>query len=95
MPTFKELGYDLVASTWFSFLRAEGAAEGDRAAIEPGNRSASWSCPRCKKRVIQDAFDPKPLTPEQLAAFMEAETARWTPIAQARNEEAVAIQGSS
>jgi hypothetical protein len=30
-----------------------------------------------------DAFDPRPLTPEQLAAFMETEIARWTPIAQA------------
>jgi tripartite-type tricarboxylate transporter receptor subunit TctC len=39
--------------------------------------------PEVKKRVIQDAFDPKPLTPDELAAFMAAETARWTPIAQA------------
>jgi tripartite-type tricarboxylate transporter receptor subunit TctC len=41
-----------------------------------------WELPEVKKRVIQDPFDPKPLTAEQLAAFMETETARWTPIAQ-------------
>jgi tripartite-type tricarboxylate transporter receptor subunit TctC len=33
--------------------------------------------------MLQDGFDPKPLTPEQLAAFMETEIARWPPIAQA------------
>jgi tripartite-type tricarboxylate transporter receptor subunit TctC len=35
-----------------------------------------------KKRLAQDAFDPKPMTPAQLSAFYERETARWLPIAQ-------------
>ena len=29
----------------------------------------------------------KPLTPDELAAFMAAETARWTPIAQAATKK--------
>jgi tripartite-type tricarboxylate transporter receptor subunit TctC len=43
--------------------------------------------PDVKKRVVQDAFDPKPLTPDELAAFLETETARWTPIAQAATKK--------
>ena len=82
VPTFKELGYDLVASTWFSFSGPKGLP---KEIVHRLNRETIriLELPEVKKRVIQDAFDPKPLTPEQLAAFMEAETARWTPIAQA------------
>ena len=61
VPTFKELGYDLVASTWFSFSGAEGHAEGDRAAAQPGDRSASWSCRRSRSaspgRLRSEAVD--------------------------------------
>jgi tripartite-type tricarboxylate transporter receptor subunit TctC len=81
VPTFKELGYDLVASTWFSFSGPKGLP---KEVVQRLNQETSriLELPEVKKRVIQDAFDPKPLTPEQLAAFMETETARWTPIAQ-------------
>jgi tripartite-type tricarboxylate transporter receptor subunit TctC len=82
VPTFKELGYDLVASTWFSFSGPKGLP---KEIVQRLNEATIriLELPEVKKRVIQDAFDPKPLTPEQLLAFMEAETARWTPIAQA------------
>jgi tripartite-type tricarboxylate transporter receptor subunit TctC len=82
VPTFKELGYDLVASTWFSF---SGPKDLPKEIVHRLNQETIriLELPEVKKRVIQDAFDPKPLTPAQLAAFMQAETARWTPIAQA------------
>jgi tripartite-type tricarboxylate transporter receptor subunit TctC len=81
VPTFKELGYDLVASTWFSFSGPKGLP---KEIVQRLNQETIriWELPEVKKRVIQDPFDPKPLTAEQLAAFMETETARWTPIAQ-------------
>ena len=81
VPTFKELGYDLVASTWFSFSGPKGMP---KEIVQRLNQETIriLELPEVKKRVIQDAFDPRPLTPEQLVAFMEAETARWTPIAQ-------------
>ena len=81
VPTFKELGYDLVASTWFSFSGPKGLP---KEIVQRLNRETIriLELPEIKKRVIQDAFDPKPLTPDELAAFMETETARWTPIAQ-------------
>jgi tripartite-type tricarboxylate transporter receptor subunit TctC len=82
VPTFKELGYDLVASTWFSFSGPKGLPP---EIVQRLNEATVriLELPEVKKRVVQDAFDPKPLTPEQLAAFMQTETARWTPIAQA------------
>ncbi len=82
VPTFKELGYDLVASTWFSL---SGPKDLPKEIVQRLNQETLriLELPEVKKRVIQDAFDPKPLTPEQVAAFMAAETARWTPIAQA------------
>lgn len=82
VPTFKELGYDLVASTWFSLSGPKGLP---KEIVQRLNQETIriLDLPEVKKRVVQDAFDPKPLTPEQLMAFMESETARWTPIAQA------------
>ena len=82
VPTFKELGYDLIASTWFSFSGPKGLP---KEIVQRLNQETIriLELPEIKKRVIQDAFDPRPLTPEQLTAFMETETARWTPIAQA------------
>jgi tripartite-type tricarboxylate transporter receptor subunit TctC len=82
VPTLLDLGYDLVASTWFSFSGPKGVP---KEIVQRLNQETIriLELPEFKKRAIQDAFDPKPLTPEQLAAFMQSETARWTPIAQA------------
>lgn len=82
VPTFKELGYDLVASTWFSLSGPKGLPKDIVRRINEEILRILES-PEMKKRAIQDAFDTKALTPEQLVAFMEAEAARWTPVAQA------------
>jgi tripartite-type tricarboxylate transporter receptor subunit TctC len=80
LPTFKELGYDLVADTWFALLGPKGLPP---AVTQRLNReiAAVMTLPDVQKKVAQDAFTPKPMTPEQLTAFMAAETARWTPVA--------------
>jgi tripartite-type tricarboxylate transporter receptor subunit TctC len=82
VPTFKELGYDLVASTWFSFSGPKGMSN---EIVQRLNQETLriLQMPEIKKRLEQDAFDPKPLTPEQVEAFFAAEARRWTPIAQA------------
>jgi tripartite-type tricarboxylate transporter receptor subunit TctC len=81
LPTFKELGYDLVAGTWFALLGPKGMP---REVTERLNRevAAIMKKPEVRQKLAQDAFDPKPMTPAQLTAFMTSETARWTPIAQ-------------
>jgi tripartite-type tricarboxylate transporter receptor subunit TctC len=82
VPTLKELGYDLVASTWFSFSGPKGMP---KEIVQRLNEETLriLQMPDIKKRLEQDAFDPKPLKPEQVDAFFAAEAGRWTPIAQA------------
>lgn len=81
VPTFKELGYDLVASTWFSFAAPKGTPD---AVVRRLNAETVriMKSPEIQKRRDQDAFEPKEFTPEQLTAYFEAEIARWRPVAQ-------------
>jgi tripartite-type tricarboxylate transporter receptor subunit TctC len=81
VPTFKEAGYDLVASTWFALEGPKGMPD---EIVQRLNREIVriLDTQDMKKRLAQDAFDPKPMTPAELAAFYRSETARWTPIAQ-------------
>ncbi len=81
VPTFKELGYDLVASTWFSFAAPKGVPPAIVARLN-AETIRILKLPEIQKRLAQDAFDPKEFTPEQLTAYFAAETARWKPIAQ-------------
>jgi tripartite-type tricarboxylate transporter receptor subunit TctC len=82
VPTFKELGYDLVASTWFSLAAPKGTPP---AIVQQINREVIriLAQPDIKVRLERDAFEAKSFTPEQLTAYFEDETARWKPIAQA------------
>ena len=81
VPTFKELGYDLVASTWFSFAAPKGTPD---AVVQRLNAETVriMKLPDIQKRRDQDAFDPREFTPEQLTAYFEAEMKRWGPVAQ-------------
>jgi tripartite-type tricarboxylate transporter receptor subunit TctC len=81
VPTFKELGYDLVASTWFSLEGPKGMPDEIVQRLN-GELLRILDTPDIRKRLAQDAFDPKPMTPAQVGAFYASETARWTPIAQ-------------
>jgi tripartite-type tricarboxylate transporter receptor subunit TctC len=81
VPTFKELGYDLVSSTWFSFAAPKGMPD---AVVRRLNAETIriLKLPDLDKRRDQDAFDRKDFTPEQLTAYFEAEMKRWQPVAQ-------------
>jgi tripartite-type tricarboxylate transporter receptor subunit TctC len=80
VPTFKELGYDLVASTWFTLTAPKGLPKEIAQRLNQ-EVLAILDRPEIKQRLVQDAFEPKPLTPDQLSAFMASELARWTPVA--------------
>jgi tripartite-type tricarboxylate transporter receptor subunit TctC len=81
VPTFKELGYDLVASTWFALSAPKGLPD---AIAQRLNREIVriMQLPDVQKKVAQDAFDWKPMAPPQVANYFNSETARWRPIAQ-------------
>jgi tripartite-type tricarboxylate transporter receptor subunit TctC len=82
VPTFKELGYDLVASTWFALAGPKGLPN---EIVQRLNQDIGriMQAPDVQKKLAQDAFDWKPMTPAALSAFMASETTRWQPIAQA------------
>ncbi len=82
VPTFKELGYDLVASTWFSLSGPKGMP---KEIVQRLNEETLHilQTPDIKKRLEQDAFEPKPLTPEQVEVFFAIAAKMWTPVAQA------------
>ena len=82
MPTFKELGYDLVASTWFSFAAPKGTPAAIVARLN-AETIRILKLPEVRERLVRDAFDPKEFTPEQLTAYFAAEIERWRPVAQA------------
>ena len=81
VPTFKEQGYDLVASTWFALEGPKGLPD---EVVQRLNHEMIriLDLPDIKKRLVQDAFDPKPMTPAEVAAFYASEAERWVPIAQ-------------
>jgi len=82
VPTFKELGYDLVAHTWLSLSGPKGLP---KEIVERLNSEMIriLALPALQPKLARDAFNPKPMTPAELTAYMATETARWTPIAQA------------
>jgi tripartite-type tricarboxylate transporter receptor subunit TctC len=83
VPTFAELGYpDLVAATWFALsgpakLPPEISHRLNAAVAEVMQESA------VQKQLAQDGIELKVLTPEDFTKFVEAETARWAPVAKA------------
>ena len=81
VPTFKELGYDLVSSTWFSFAAPKGVPPAIVARLN-AETIRILKLPEIQKRLAQDAFDPKEFTPEQLTTYFAAEMTRWQPVAQ-------------
>jgi tripartite-type tricarboxylate transporter receptor subunit TctC len=80
LPTFKELGYDLVASTWFS-LSGPAGLPGDVTRQLNTAVSKVLQMPDLRRRLEQDAIEPKPMSPDQVTRYVEQEIARWKPIA--------------
>jgi tripartite-type tricarboxylate transporter receptor subunit TctC len=77
VPTAREQGFDVVVTSWHGLLAPAGTP---RARISRLNKE--WvqiaSSPEVKERLEKLGFVPRPGTPEQFAAYLKAETARWT-----------------
>jgi tripartite-type tricarboxylate transporter receptor subunit TctC len=78
--TFKELGQDLVAATWFAL---SGPARMPNDIVQAINRETvrAMALPEVQKRLAIDAIETRAMTPEEFTRFVEAETALWGPIA--------------
>ena len=81
VPTLKELGYpDLVAVTWFSLSGPAGLPPDitRRMNAETVKALASASV---QARLTQEAMETEPMTAEEFTRFVEAEIAKWGPVA--------------
>jgi tripartite-type tricarboxylate transporter receptor subunit TctC len=80
IPTFKELGLDLVAATWFALSGPKGLPLFIVNELSRETRKAMQS-PELQRRLEFDGIETKPMSPQEFTAFVEAETARWAPLA--------------
>jgi tripartite-type tricarboxylate transporter receptor subunit TctC len=80
IPTFRELGQDLVAATWFALA---GPAKLPREIVQQLNRETlkAMQLPEVQKRLAVDAIETQLFSPEEVTKFIEAETERWAPLA--------------
>ena len=80
ISTFKEVGQDLVAATWFSL---SGPAKLPNDIVQVLNRETNKAMQTelIQKRLALDAIESRIMSPEQFTKFIEDETARWAPIA--------------
>jgi tripartite-type tricarboxylate transporter receptor subunit TctC len=80
VPTFREVGQDLVAATWFSL---SGPAKLPNDIVQQISRETlkAMQLPDVQKRLEIDAIETRLLSPEEFTKFIEAETARWAPLA--------------
>jgi tripartite-type tricarboxylate transporter receptor subunit TctC len=79
VPTFKEMGVDLVATTWFT---VSGPARLPADIVQKMNREIvrAVSKPEVQQRLRQDGLIAEAMSVEQLKQHIEAETARWKPV---------------
>ncbi len=80
IPTFREVGQDLVAATWFSL---SGPAKLPNDIVQQVSRETlkAMQTPEVQKRLALDAIESRLMSPEEFTAFVESETARWAPLA--------------
>lgn len=79
VPTLKEMGYDMVATTWFSI---SGPANLPKDITEKMNREIirAVSKPEVQARLRQDGLIAETMSVDGLKSYILAETARWKPV---------------
>jgi tripartite-type tricarboxylate transporter receptor subunit TctC len=80
IPTFREQGYDLVSTTWFSLSAPAGLP---KEIVDKVNRVvvAGFAKPEVQKRLSTEQILTEPMTPEEFTKFVGDEYARWKPVA--------------
>jgi len=82
VPTFRELGHDLVATPWYALFAPAGTppAVVDRLAKAA---MASVADPAVHQRLVDMGLEPTGYAPDRLGAIMKADYERWGPVIQA------------
>ncbi len=78
VPTFRELGYDLVAKPWYALFAPAGTPP---EAIDRLSKAAMAAIadPALHKRLIDMGLEPTGLGPERLEAILKDDLERWGP----------------
>jgi tripartite-type tricarboxylate transporter receptor subunit TctC len=79
VPTFKELGYDVVATNWFGLAGPAGLPDD---IVQKVNRviNAGMALPENQERIRQDGMIIQPMDAAAFAAFVAHEAERWKPV---------------
>jgi tripartite-type tricarboxylate transporter receptor subunit TctC len=81
LPTVTELGIpELVTATWYSVSGPAGLPPEIVARLNAAFNKA-LADPRVKKLIADEALQIKAMTPQEITAYMQAEIAKWTPVA--------------
>ena len=84
-PTFEELGFrDFDGVQWYAIVGpAKLPADITKRLNEEINRAIAT--PELKQRLSGEALEPMPMTPEAFGKYMQADIAKWSQLAKARN----------
>jgi tripartite-type tricarboxylate transporter receptor subunit TctC len=79
VPTFKELGYELVATNWFGLAGPAGVPND---IVQKVNRviNAGMAMPENQTRVHDEGMIISPMDVDTYKAFVEHEALRWKPV---------------
>jgi tripartite-type tricarboxylate transporter receptor subunit TctC len=82
VPTFKELGYDLVAKPWYALFAPAGTppAALDRIAKAA---MAAVNDPALNKKLVEMGLEPTGYGPDRLGTILKADYERWGPVIKA------------
>ncbi|WP_298830345.1 tripartite tricarboxylate transporter substrate-binding protein [uncultured Piscinibacter sp.] len=78
VPTFRELGHDLVAKPWYALFAPAGTPP---AAVERLSKAAlaALADPALHKRLVEMGLEPTGYGPERLGAILKEDLDRWGP----------------
>src|SRR5215831_8626860 len=81
LPTFKDLGYDvLTAVTWFALSGPAGLPNDVTQRLNAAI-AKMLELPDVRKRLDRDAVETRVMTSDEFTAFVASEIDRWTPVA--------------
>ncbi len=85
VPTMEELGFKgFDAMQWYGTVGPAGIP-GDIVKRLNETQVATLKLPEMREKLLIEAVEPMPMTPEQFGQFIKNENKRWTALAKARN----------
>lgn len=79
VPTFRELGYDIVATNWFA-LAGPAGLPADIVGKVNREINAAMAKPESQQRMREDGMLVSPMDAAALRKFVEDEGVRWKPV---------------